>query len=593
MGWPNENVGSGASLTPFPANGLYPDGEVYYVDTAGSDSNLGTSESPFLTVAYAASQVTTPGSTIYVNAGTYLETAQIVLSVGVSLMGAGVTSIIKANYAADKILYLNSTVEGTDGNQSISYLKFDGNALTGINGIYIQGRSNVKIFHVTAVDWLNNFVTFNGRGDNSYCFSPKRFAVGNRLYNCSISNCDRYVTNGSGAVQYGGQDGIEIYNNVITSNRGNSSQTGWPIKYYLSGYNKNDKIYNNNLTKPDMDGTGGFGFLIEMWHGLGGTEVYSNTLTGGAMDANCYDKGSSEYSLDFYDNVMKSASMATVFTCCLSLESSADDVIFRNNFVYNCAAGGAAVYTYSHLTQPHYNNIKIFNNIVVDSRLTVHSASGTGSTATFNNWLIANNTIYRNTAGTQAIMLPRYGKSSNIQVRNNIVSGFTTSAVEYDGGSTATLDNVSIENNLFYNCGNSNLFKISGASQPTNVTTQNQVNTNPAFVDVANGVVATAMTANKLYRIASIGTTDFTLIGAASNTVGLWFKATGAGTGTGTADALDLRIPVGSPAVNIGIQVGLNVDYRGLRRTSLPDAGALEYDENADGTNVAQPLLLS
>jgi len=37
------------------------------------------------------------------------------------------------------------------------------------------------------------------------------------------------------------------------------------------------------------------------------------------------------------------------------------------------------------------------------------------------------------------------------------------------------------------------------------------------------------------YQIRSVGTTDFTLIGAASNTVGVRFEATGAGTGTGVA----------------------------------------------------------
>jgi hypothetical protein len=41
------------------------------------------------------------------------------------------------------------------------------------------------------------------------------------------------------------------------------------------------------------------------------------------------------------------------------------------------------------------------------------------------------------------------------------------------------------------------------------------------------------------YRILTIGTTDFTAIGAASNTVGEWFNATGAGSGTGTASRLD------------------------------------------------------
>jgi hypothetical protein len=37
------------------------------------------------------------------------------------------------------------------------------------------------------------------------------------------------------------------------------------------------------------------------------------------------------------------------------------------------------------------------------------------------------------------------------------------------------------------------------------------------------------------YTITSVGTTDFTLIGAGSNTVGVIFTATGPGTGTGTA----------------------------------------------------------
>ena len=38
-----------------------------------------------------------------------------------------------------------------------------------------------------------------------------------------------------------------------------------------------------------------------------------------------------------------------------------------------------------------------------------------------------------------------------------------------------------------------------------------------------------------VYTIQSVGTTDFTAIGASANTVGLTFTATGAGTGTGTA----------------------------------------------------------
>lgn len=45
---------------------------------------------------------------------------------------------------------------------------------------------------------------------------------------------------------------------------------------------------------------------------------------------------------------------------------------------------------------------------------------------------------------------------------------------------------------------------------------------------------ATALTIGTVYKIASVGSTDFTLVGASANTVGVVFTATGVGTGTGT-----------------------------------------------------------
>ncbi len=54
----------------------------------------------------------------------------------------------------------------------------------------------------------------------------------------------------------------------------------------------------------------------------------------------------------------------------------------------------------------------------------------------------------------------------------------------------------------------------------------------------ASNVVAGAFTVGTTYEIMSIGTTDFTLIGATANTVGLTFTATGVGAGTGTAAQL-------------------------------------------------------
>jgi hypothetical protein len=49
-------------------------------------------------------------------------------------------------------------------------------------------------------------------------------------------------------------------------------------------------------------------------------------------------------------------------------------------------------------------------------------------------------------------------------------------------------------------------------------------------------VTAGSFVAGQIYKILTVGTTNFTLIGASSNTVGLEFTATGVGTGTGTAE---------------------------------------------------------
>jgi hypothetical protein len=50
-------------------------------------------------------------------------------------------------------------------------------------------------------------------------------------------------------------------------------------------------------------------------------------------------------------------------------------------------------------------------------------------------------------------------------------------------------------------------------------------------------LTATSFVANSVYAINTVGTTDFTLIGAASNTVGTVFTCTGPGTGTGTVQS--------------------------------------------------------
>ena len=63
--------------------------------------------------------------------------------------------------------------------------------------------------------------------------------------------------------------------------------------------------------------------------------------------------------------------------------------------------------------------------------------------------------------------------------------------------------------------------------------------TNGSTAPTYNPVSAGSFVVGRRYTILSIGSTDFTLIGASANTGGLTFQATGAGTGTGSASELD------------------------------------------------------
>lgn len=65
---------------------------------------------------------------------------------------------------------------------------------------------------------------------------------------------------------------------------------------------------------------------------------------------------------------------------------------------------------------------------------------------------------------------------------------------------------------------------------------------------------AGSFVAGRRYEIVSVGTTNFTLIGASSNTVGVQFVATGAGTGTGTANTMQ-------SIFGLGVSLPFNTAY--------------------------------
>lgn len=60
------------------------------------------------------------------------------------------------------------------------------------------------------------------------------------------------------------------------------------------------------------------------------------------------------------------------------------------------------------------------------------------------------------------------------------------------------------------------------------------------IVGVLTTITAGAFVVGQTYTILTVGTTDYTLIGASANTIGVVFVATGVGAGTGTATTFGL-----------------------------------------------------
>jgi hypothetical protein len=82
---------------------------------------------------------------------------------------------------------------------------------------------------------------------------------------------------------------------------------------------------------------------------------------------------------------------------------------------------------------------------------------------------------------------------------------------------------------------------MSSASVSSGLTGNVTGNVTGNLISVTNTITSGSFIVGNTYVIATLGTTDFTLIGASANTVGVEFTATGVGTGTGTATTVTGR----------------------------------------------------
>lgn len=517
----------------------------YYVRTDGSDANDGLTNNAggaWLTLSHACSEVAAGAHTINVGTGTFIESSQCVLAVGVSIVGDGeALSIIQSAVGGSwDTQALISAVSGsiTSGNQSIHDIAFDGDALTGFSCIFIGARSDFDIYDCTFTDFNKSAVTFNGQvGEGSA--EPSSWCTGNTFYDNTITNCAAWFESGtfySGSLQIGAQDGMLIHDNNITNNTRGDDLCGYCIKYWNNGWNRGIKIYDNTIIRATAqhDYWYGWNFAIELWYWMGGVEIYGNTIEG-SIDTDHNLKGDYDFAFDIHDNTigyddLQHSSGGGNLTAGIYFESNTEGPAYvRNNDFKNLEA----VFRFAgrDLT---IDSVYIYNNVINgigntgdDAGCNVLNLSGDGST--ISNLFFLNNTIYAGTTDATYGLFFFYDHTTmtinfdDIYIQNNVIQGFDEVPIILT--STAA-DGVTVENNDFYGNGTNAIELREGA--PDNYTYQNNITTIPGF----------------------------------------------------TTPGSDFTLAAGSDNIGAGFNVGLNTDKDGDSYKSPPSIGAYEYDSS-------------
>jgi uncharacterized repeat protein (TIGR02059 family) len=455
-------------------------GATYYIDPSGSDSNSGSSSSPWKTLAYACSKVTTSGDIIFVNSGTYNEISRCVLAVGVSIVGQGVTSIIKSSYVAtgknDGAIYLNSgSGASTNGNQSISYIELDGNSLTSTRAITINFRNNVEIHHCTFTNFYYSAINFNGTTNGYPTSSSTYHSTGNSMHDCTILNCSKSI-NGDGGIngQYGelmmaGQDGLLVYNNTF-------DDTGIPTNYmgdtWNSMYLKNTKLYNNVLSRNND--TAPWNFFSEMFFTEGGLEIYGNTFNGNStLDIVDVRPGGSGFGCKIYSNTWTNPTQQPINShgiqsIDLEERGAIQYCYIYNNHFKNTNAGilfdGLAsnvdktlvggnismdhIYVYYNIFENVGNTTNNYSSAI---NIKSESSSGGGSLI-WDNIYIDNNTIISGITNKMhsGILTETGGTMTNLYFRNNIIQGAVSYPIIFSYNLSGSVATVYSQKNLYY-----------------------------------------------------------------------------------------------------------------------------------------------
>lgn len=500
----------------------------YYVETTGSNANTGLSKAAaWQTFPYAVANVPAGNHTIHLGTGNFTNTTRNTGAIGVSLEGAGaalttITSTYVGSTWMDGTLVFESATLNTAGNQHVSGITFNGSNHTARTAIVIINRGNVTVYDCRFVNFLYGPAHFFGSAYESYT-QPATWVTGNAFYNNTVTDCSSYGASNQG-LWFQGQDGFLLHDCSITTTRA----TGVTGDMVSSKTNKNIKIYNMYVSRPGYI-LGKWAFAYELRWNFGGCEFYNN-ITEGCLDL-CWNYSEGQaYSWWIHNSTFGYNSIPASMDIGIDIEANTDKLLIENvRIKYVCqgimlsTSFPSSQITFSDVTMRNISieNIGVqatFSGISINGISIAPEFAGTYNTIV-TNVNVVNNTLRGTTLSRCGIKVGNSGTHSNINLKNNIVTGFLTSPIDiyrHSDANALSISNLNIFNNDLYGNGNSNSISTTGNIVANPLTISGNITSNPLL------------------------NSDFT-------------------------------IPANSPCRNAGVDVG--IPYR----ESAPDIGAFEY----------------
>lgn len=427
-------AGSGACLvTTAMAPSLLAAAPVeFFVSPSGSDTpGHGSKSRPFQSLAYAAAQVTMPGSTIHLAPGSYAVSAPIAVASGVSVIGAGADQTILTGAHDGPLLDL----DGGAGGQTLSGFKIDGSEKKLTYGINI-GRSDVKVRKIAAEKTLAAAIHIGG-GD---------VLTGIQISECNLKNCAHFDGGQhTGSIWMWNLESCEFFDNSIFET------DGYGIKAVGSdGDMRRCKIYRNNIEinlEHVIKGWAPFG--IEIWNVAERVLIYENKIKGGISLTGEGRKEGADRTVIMYDNLLDLRGKDSVG---FEIHNNTDAEFYRNVVVHPNGAGGFLVMDGPGDKVGNYrppdSNLHIHHNAIVGdpdmSRRdhTGHVGIWFDITRSCKDVFIYNNVFYGTTTGVDFTL----GKIENIHIVNNIFIGWQYVL----GFGEGTAGGLVLKNNVFW-----------------------------------------------------------------------------------------------------------------------------------------------